>query len=75
MQFGNPTFDDLNDKAAKELDPAKRSGMYIEMQRVWDEDANVIWIAWPSYTWAARKDVVPVLRPDGQPVAQAFHPA
>lgn len=75
MQFRNEQFDALNTEAAAELDPAKRSELYIEMQRLWDEDANVVWLAWPSYIWAARPEVMPVTRPDGQPIVQAFRPA
>jgi peptide/nickel transport system substrate-binding protein len=75
MAYDDPTFDELNQRAVQELDAAKRSELYVQMQQRWDADANTVWLAWPSYIWAARAEVVPVVRPDGQPVVQAFHPA
>ena len=75
MSWSNPRFDALNQQAARELDDAKRNEMYIEMQKIWDEDANAVWLAWPAAIWAADKDVDMKIRPDGLPQVQAFHPA
>jgi hypothetical protein len=42
------------------------------MQKIWDEDANSVWLAWPSIIWAADTSIKPTIRPDGLPVIQAF---
>ena len=75
MSWSNPDFDALNQQAARELDEAKRTEIYVRMQRIWDEDANVVWLAWPKTIWAADKDIAMKIRPDGLPVVQAFAPA
>jgi peptide/nickel transport system substrate-binding protein len=75
MSWSSPEFDQLNDQAARELDDAKRTELYIEMQRIWDENANAVWLAWPATIWSADKDVAMTIRPDGLPAVQAFHAA
>jgi peptide/nickel transport system substrate-binding protein len=75
MSWSSPEFDHLNDEAARELDDAKRGQIYIEMQRIWDENANAVWLAWPATIWSADKDIAMTIRPDGLPTVQAFHAA
>ena len=72
MSWSNHQFDALNEQAAAELDDDKRTELYIEMQQIWDENANSVWLAWPSIIWAADKSVTMTVRPDGLPVVQAF---
>ena len=72
MSWSNHQFDALNEQAAAELDDDKRTELYIEMQQIWDENANAVWLAWPSIIWAADKSVTMTVRPDGLPVVQAF---
>ena len=43
-----PEFDRLHFAAMKEPDPAKRNEMYIEMQKLWDAQANVVWTSFPD---------------------------
>ena len=75
MSWSNKQFDELQNQAAAELDDAKRTELYIEMQKIWDEDANSVWLAWPATIWAADKSVAMKIRPDGLPVLQAFKSA
>ena len=75
MSWSSPRFDHLNDLAARELDDNKRTEIYIEMQRIWDENANSVWLAWPATIWAADKNIAMAIRPDGLPVVQAFQTA
>ena len=72
MSWSNQQFDALNEQAAAELDDDKRTELYIEMQKIWDENANSVWLAWPAIIWAADKSVTMTVRPDGLPVVQAF---
>lgn len=75
MSWSNEHFDQLNDQAARELDDAKRTELYIKMQEIWDEDANSVWLAWPATIWAADKSIAMTVRPDGLPIVQAFQSA
>ncbi len=45
--YHNPVADELIEKAAVELDPAKRKVMYYKLQKIWLEDAVGIMIAQP----------------------------
>ena len=65
-------FDQLQAAALHELDRAKRSQMYIEMQRRWDARADVVWIAWPKLWYAWRSDIKPVLTPHGRVLPAHF---
>ncbi len=75
MSWSNKQFDELQNQAAAELDDARRTELYIEMQKIWDEDANSVWLAWPATIWAADTSVAMKIRPDGLPVVQAFKSA
>jgi peptide/nickel transport system substrate-binding protein len=68
MAWCSRGFDRLHHDALSETDPAKRAELYVEMQKVWDESANSIWIVWPTTYVAGRKELSVVLRPDGQPI-------
>jgi peptide/nickel transport system substrate-binding protein len=72
MNWFDERYSALAAAAVKELDPAKRAAMYVEMQQRWDDNVNAVWIAWPSVVFAAKKGVAPTLRPDGRFVAWAF---
>ena len=68
-------FTDLAAQGITEQDPAKRLQIYLDMQKIWEEAANVIWIAWPTSTFAARAGIEPSLRPDGRMLAWDFRSA
>jgi peptide/nickel transport system substrate-binding protein len=44
--------DALLNAALHEIDPAKRSAMYIEWQELWNDACNVVWVAWMAEPWA-----------------------
>ena len=75
IDWCNDEFTELAAKGTVEQDRAAREKIYLEMQRIWDEDANVIWIAWPISYFAARKGIEPSLRPDGRMLAWNFRRA
>jgi len=72
LDWCDETFTDLAAQGRVELDPVKREEIYLEMQRYWHEQANVVWIAWPTKFFAARQGIEPSLRPDGRMLAWNF---
>jgi peptide/nickel transport system substrate-binding protein len=73
--WGDPTFQQLYDDALKEADPDKRTQIYIEMSKMWDEANNVIWTYWPSLNYASAENIEPYfLAPNGLPLFWAFQP-
>jgi peptide/nickel transport system substrate-binding protein len=72
MSWCDDEFDSLLAASTEELDPARRAELCIQMQQLWDENANAIWLAWPSYAFAMRTGVKGVWRPDGWAQLQAF---
>jgi peptide/nickel transport system substrate-binding protein len=65
-------FSALQAAAIKETNNAKRQAMYVKMQKMWDKEAGMVWIAYPTYYSAAAKGIRPALRPDGHRIAYAF---
>lgn len=72
MYWCSKQFDDLHVGAVKELDPATRTDMYIQMQQLWDEAVHTVWLAWPTNYYAARKGIQMALREDGRILPTAF---
>lgn len=72
MQYCSEEYDRLHFAALKEQDPPKRAEMYIEMQKIWDEAAHSVWIAYPILYWASRADIEPSLMPHGRILAWNF---
>ncbi len=72
MGWCDEEFTRLAAAGIAELDTNKRKDIYFEMQRIWHEASNVIWIAWPTTFFAAREGLDPSLRPDGRMLAWNF---
>jgi peptide/nickel transport system substrate-binding protein len=68
-------FDRLHYAAIKETNPAKRQKLYVELQKLWDAEASMVWIAYPTRFYAGRKGMTPALRPDGHLIPYAFRAA
>lgn len=75
MSWCNEEYSRLDKEAASEIDQARRQDMYVDMQRVMDEDVPAVWVAWPTEYYATVKSIKPTLRPDGRFVAWDFRPA
>jgi ABC-type transport system substrate-binding protein len=75
MSWCDREFDRLHREATKETDPAKRHEMYVEMQRLWDEAAHTIWVAYRTKFFAFRAGLEPAIRPYGRYDAWAFREA
>ncbi|HEY4161887.1 MAG TPA: ABC transporter substrate-binding protein [Dongiaceae bacterium] len=75
INWCDPKFTELAAQGIVELDPAKRLDIYLQMQKIWEEAANVVWIAWPTSFFGARSGLQPALRPDGRMIAWNFRSA
>ncbi len=65
-------FDALHDAALAEPDAAVRQELYEELQRVWDEAASIVWVAYRTNTFAYRSGLVPAISPTGREIPWAF---
>jgi peptide/nickel transport system substrate-binding protein len=61
----DPHFTKLLNEGLRTYDAAKRDQFYIAASRLWDAQSNIVWIAYPTWNYAAQKWVNPSLRPDG----------
>jgi peptide/nickel transport system substrate-binding protein len=65
-------FDRLHFAALAEADETRRHEMYVEMQRLWDEQANVVWLAHPTIYYGHHRGILPAITPHGRMVTPAF---
>jgi peptide/nickel transport system substrate-binding protein len=75
INWCDPKFTELAAQGIVELDAAKRLQIYLDMQKLWEEAANVVWVAWPTAFFGARHGLQPALRPDGRMLAWDFRSA
>ncbi len=75
LDWCDETFTDLAAKGIVEQDPSKRLEIYLQMQKQWEEAANVVWVAWPTSFFASREGLEPSMRPDGRMLAWNFRSA
>lgn len=72
MSWCNEEYSRLDEQAVQTVDQNKRQEMYVDMQRIMDEDAAAVWVAWPTYYFATREGIRPSIRPDGDYIAWDF---
>jgi peptide/nickel transport system substrate-binding protein len=72
MEWCNPEFDRLHAEALQELDPTKRTDLYIHMQQLMDEDAVAVWVAHPNRYTASKANIKQSIYPDADPLYWAF---
>jgi peptide/nickel transport system substrate-binding protein len=65
-------FSSLHDRALTETSDAKRQAMYVQMQKLWDKEAGMVWIAYPTYFSVGSTKLKPTIRPDGHRLAYSF---
>lgn len=61
----NHPFNNLLNEALQTYDVQTRDRLYIEAAKLWDKQANIVWIAYPTQDYAEQKWVKLSLRPDG----------
>jgi len=67
-------YDELHRKGLVTLDLEERAKIYIEMQKLWDEAAQTIWITHGVMTYAYSPDIAPATTPNGRPQYHFFGP-
>jgi peptide/nickel transport system substrate-binding protein len=75
MYYCNPEFDKLNDAAVQEMDPQKRADMYIEMQKMIDDEAGSVFVSNIVLYYVARNGIQPSITPHGRVWAWDFKSA
>jgi peptide/nickel transport system substrate-binding protein len=71
----NEQYDELHRKGLVTLDEKEREQIYIEMQKLWDEAAQTVWITHGMMTYAYTPKIEPATTPHGQPQYYDFKPA
>jgi peptide/nickel transport system substrate-binding protein len=67
VDWCDPHFTKLLNEGLRTYDVAKRDQAYIAASRLWDAQSNIVWVAYPTWYFAAQQWVKPSLRPDGYP--------
>jgi peptide/nickel transport system substrate-binding protein len=67
-------YDELHRKGLVTLDLDERAKIYIEMQKIWDEAAQTVWITHGVMTYAYSPDIAPATTPNGRPQYHFFGP-
>lgn len=71
----NEEYDRLHRQGLVTLDEEEREEIYIEMQRIWEEEAMTVWITHGAQTYAYYPQIEPATTPHGRPQIQFFKPA
>ncbi|MCC3144360.1 ABC transporter substrate-binding protein [Halanaerobium sp. Z-7514] len=58
--YSNPEYDSLVEAAILELDQDKRAELYIEQQKILDEDVSAVWISHGAHLQASQEHIKPV---------------
>ena len=58
--FSNPEYDCLVEEAVLELDQEKRHQLYVEQQKILDEEVTAVWISHGAHLHASREYIKPV---------------
>ncbi len=74
VYFCDEEYDRLFAEAALELDDEARNELYVEMQQIWEEAANTVWVSHPTTLVAARDDVGIEVDPAGTVYYQTLGP-
>ena len=61
----SPSFEANYTAGIAEFDEAKRTEIYIDMQKEWDESASMAWILFPNFYFSGQSYVKPSIQPNG----------
>jgi len=67
MRWSSSEFDELHQQGMVTIDPAKRTPIYIEAQKVWDKACNAVWVTHTVHVFA-HKDNIDTLFMQGSPI-------
>jgi peptide/nickel transport system substrate-binding protein len=65
-------YDELHRKGLVTVDPEERANVYIEMQKIWDEAAQTVWITHGVQSYAYAPEISPATTPHGTPQYHFF---
>ena len=65
MRWCSPEFDELHKQGISTIDPETREGIYIEMQKLWDEAAISVWITDSPRVYVSTPNIIPAYYPGG----------
>jgi peptide/nickel transport system substrate-binding protein len=68
-------YDELHRQALVTTDDAEREQIYIDMQKIWDEAAQTVWITHGIQVYAHTPKISPATTPHGTPQYHFFLPA
>jgi peptide/nickel transport system substrate-binding protein len=72
LEWCDEEFDRLHYAALQETDQETRAEMYIQMQQIWDEAANTVWLAHPTLFFGYATNLQPSLMPHAAIIAWDF---
>jgi peptide/nickel transport system substrate-binding protein len=75
MYFCDQEYDQLDRAATQELDPERRTEMYIREQQLMDEAAVAVWLIWPTSTTVTRTGIQPSFDVTNSALLWNFRPA
>ena len=73
--FESKEFDDLHFAALGETDNGKRATMLMNLQQMLDDSACYLWITQPPRPMVWQDNVVPAMKPNGDPRLELFRKA
>ncbi|MFC2031466.1 ABC transporter substrate-binding protein [Chloroflexota bacterium] len=68
-------YDELHAKGLVTLDDEERAQIYIDMQKLWEDEVQSVWITHGVQSYAHSLDIVPSTSPHGTPRYEFFEPA
>jgi peptide/nickel transport system substrate-binding protein len=63
----DPQFNSYLNQALTTYDAAARDKLYTQASQLWDKQANIVWIGYPTWYYVTQPWVRPSFRPDGYP--------
>jgi peptide/nickel transport system substrate-binding protein len=73
MRWCNEEFDALHQKGIETIDSAEREQIYLDMQKLWDEDAIAVFVTNVPQVYVSKAGVEPVIYPGGlSPMLREF---
>ena len=72
MYWCDKDFDKVNSDATLTNDVKQRDALYIQSQKLWDANANVVWTVRPTNFYAVRTGLSPSQNPNGLVIPASF---
>jgi peptide/nickel transport system substrate-binding protein len=73
MYWCSEEYDALHDEGMITMDQSSRADIYIQMQKLMDDDAHSVWISYPTNFYAVKNTIVPSMLPTGDFKSYRFY--